>query len=124
MPALLFLALASSKSVTDRLVHGVFDNTFAGIHHLAWFDWAMLIPYFTVLMVLSVYGLHRYEVIRTYFKHRKKDTGIIPENIRTQVDQDKALFGDYLVCPFTKPKENEMQMVCIEKVTNLVVKKR
>ena len=48
----------------------------------------------------------------------------VPENIRTQVDQDKALFGDYLVCPFTKPKENEMQMVCIEKVTNLVVKKR
>jgi len=48
----------------------------------------------------------------------------IPENIRAEIDQDKALFGDYVVCPFTKPKENEMQMVCIEKVTNLVVKKR
>ena len=48
----------------------------------------------------------------------------VPENIRAEIDQDKALFGDYLVCPFTKPKENEMQMVCIEKVTNLVVKKR
>ena len=48
----------------------------------------------------------------------------VPENVRSQIDQDKALFGDYLVCPFTKPKENEMQMVCIEKVTNLVVKKR
>src|SRR3954462_13684347 len=78
MPALLLLALASSKSVTDRMVHGLFDDTFAGIHHLAWFDWAMLIPYFTVLMVLSVYGLHRYEVIRTYFKHRKKATGEPP----------------------------------------------
>src|SRR5438067_2295177 len=72
MPALLFLA--ASKSVTDRLAQGLFDNTFAGIHHLAWFDWAMLIPYFTVLAVLSVFGLHRYEVIRTYFKHRKNAT--------------------------------------------------
>src|SRR3954454_50997 len=76
---MLLLALASSKSVTDRLVRGLFDDTFAGIHHLAWFDWAMLIPYFTVLLVLSVYGLHRYEVIRTYFKNRKKATGDPPK---------------------------------------------
>jgi hypothetical protein len=48
----------------------------------------------------------------------------VPENIRAEIDQNKALFGDYLVCPFTKPKENEMQIVCIEKVSNLVVKKR
>src|SRR3954471_12820418 len=78
MPAILFFALATSKSATDRLVRGLFDDTFAGIHQLAWFDWAMLIPYFTVLIVLSVYGLHRYEVIRTYFKHRKKATGEPP----------------------------------------------
>src|SRR5580765_5253082 len=75
MPAFFVFALAASRSAADRLVRGLFDDTFAGIHHLAWFDWAMLIPYFTVLMVLSVYGLHRYEVIRTYFKHRKKATG-------------------------------------------------
>jgi len=50
------------------------ETPFAGIHQMAWFDWAMLIPYFSVLIVLSVYGLHRYEVIRTYFKHRKKAT--------------------------------------------------
>jgi len=47
------------------------ETPFAGIHQLAWFDWAMLIPYFTVLVILSVYGIHRYDVIRTYFKHRK-----------------------------------------------------
>src|SRR5690349_24168590 len=78
MPAILFLALLAPKSATDRLFRGLFDDTFAGIHHLAWFDWAMLIPYFTVLIVLSVYGLHRYEVIRSYFKHRKKATGEPP----------------------------------------------
>ncbi len=48
------------------------ETPFAGIHSLAWFDWAMLIPYFAVLAVLSVYGIHRYDIIRTYFKHRAK----------------------------------------------------
>jgi cellulose synthase/poly-beta-1,6-N-acetylglucosamine synthase-like glycosyltransferase len=50
------------------------ETPFAGIHQMAWFDWAMLIPYFSVLLVLSVYGIHRYDVIRTYFKYRKKAT--------------------------------------------------
>ena len=54
------------------------ETPFAGIHQLAWFDWAMLIPYFAVLAILSVYGIHRYDIIRTYFKHRKKATGEPP----------------------------------------------
>ena len=66
-PAVLVL-LASSNRVIDSL----FDDTFAGIHQLGWFDLALLIPYFSILVLLSVYGLHRYEVIHTYFKHRKK----------------------------------------------------
>src|SRR5579872_2744816 len=61
-------------SAAPSLVQRLNDNTFAGIHELVWFDWAMLIPYFTVLVILSVYGLHRYETIRTYFKYRKKAT--------------------------------------------------
>jgi len=65
------LALLIQRSAADRLIQGFFNNPFTGIHQLAWFDWAMLIPYFTVLIVLSVYGLHRYEIIRTYFKHKK-----------------------------------------------------
>src|SRR3954454_13123075 len=80
---MLLLALASSKSVADRLVRGLFDDTFAGIHHLDWFDWAMMVPYFTILLVLSVYGLHRYDVIRTYFKHRKNATGEPPLRFET-----------------------------------------
>src|SRR5689334_12612963 len=67
-------ALLLSQSAADRWMHRMFDDTFTGIHQLGWFDWAILIPYFTVLVVVSVYGLHRYEVIRTYFKHRKKAT--------------------------------------------------
>jgi cellulose synthase/poly-beta-1,6-N-acetylglucosamine synthase-like glycosyltransferase len=68
-------ALLAAPSATDKLVRGLFDNTFAGVHQLAWFDWAMLIPYFTILLILSVYGIHRYDTIRTYFKLRKNATG-------------------------------------------------
>src|SRR5262245_49789288 len=66
------LGLLVTTSPTARFVRGLFDDTFAGIHQLAWFDWAMLIPYFTVLFILSIYGVHRYDTIHTYFKHRKK----------------------------------------------------
>jgi len=48
----------------------------------------------------------------------------IPDDIHAKIDQDSLLFGDYLVCPFTKQRKNEMQLVCIERVKNLVVKKR
>src|SRR5580693_2385696 len=61
-------------STFTRMTRAMFDDTFAGIHQLSWFDWALLIPYFGILAVLSVYGMHRFETIRTYFKHRKKAT--------------------------------------------------
>src|SRR5436309_12281565 len=67
----LLLALLANSSIT-RFTQSLFDPTFAGVHRLSWFDWMLLIPYFTILAILSVYGLHRYEIIRTYFKHRKK----------------------------------------------------
>jgi cellulose synthase/poly-beta-1,6-N-acetylglucosamine synthase-like glycosyltransferase len=72
MPPDLLLALLVNRSPTQRLIQNILNNPFAGIHQLAWFDWAMLIPYFTVLFILSIYGLHRYDIIRTYFKHKKK----------------------------------------------------
>jgi cellulose synthase/poly-beta-1,6-N-acetylglucosamine synthase-like glycosyltransferase len=68
-------AILATPSVTSRVMRGLFDDTFANAHQMAWFDWAMLIPYFSILIVLSVYGLHRYDVIHTYFKHKKKATG-------------------------------------------------
>ncbi len=76
MPVSLPFAFFAAQSAADRFMRGMFDDSFAGIHQLGWFDWAMLIPYFTVLIVLSVYGIHRYDVIRTYFKHRKNATGL------------------------------------------------
>jgi cellulose synthase/poly-beta-1,6-N-acetylglucosamine synthase-like glycosyltransferase len=69
MPLVFIFAAVSS---TQRLINGLFDDTFSSVHHLVWFDWALLIPYFGILGVLSVYGIHRFDVIRTYFKHRRK----------------------------------------------------
>ena len=67
------LALLLSISKFNQAISALTDPTpFSGIHRLAFFDWAILVPYFTVLAVLSVYGLHRYEMIRGYMKHRKQ----------------------------------------------------
>ena len=45
---------------------------FTGVYRLNWFDWSLLIPYFVILVILSFYGCHRYEMIRRYFKHKKE----------------------------------------------------
>ncbi len=74
LPASIPLALFAGASFTERLVRNLNDKTFAGIHQLDWFDWSLLIPYFGTLAILSVYGLHRYDIIRTYFKYRKNAT--------------------------------------------------
>jgi cellulose synthase/poly-beta-1,6-N-acetylglucosamine synthase-like glycosyltransferase len=63
-PAVLFAATSIFDSFTD--------NTFAGLYKLQPFDWAILIPYFATLVILSIYGCHRYEMIRGYYKHRHK----------------------------------------------------
>src|SRR5450755_1273742 len=58
-------------STTNQFVRAFFDDTFAGVHHLDFFDWALLVPYFGLLVILSFYGCHRYEMIRRYMKHKK-----------------------------------------------------
>ena len=64
-------ALLLATSTTDQLVRSLFDDTFNGVHQLEFFDWALLIPYFAILLVLSFYGCHRFEMIRKYLKHRR-----------------------------------------------------
>src|SRR5215472_18866554 len=80
-PSWIFPALLTA-SWTGRHMRALFDNSFAGIHQLAPFDWAMLIPYFGILFILSIYGVHRYEVIRTYFKHRRNAVAEPPQQFQ------------------------------------------
>ncbi len=47
------------------------DQTFKGLYHWNFFDAALLLPYFAVMILLSVYGVHRYTMVYDYYKHRK-----------------------------------------------------
>jgi len=47
------------------------DQTFKGLYHWNPFDAALLIPYFLVMIVLALYGVHRYTMCYLYFKYRK-----------------------------------------------------
>ncbi len=76
-------ALLLAASTTTQILNALTDNTFADLYRLQPFDWAILIPYFAVLVLLSVYGCHRYEMIRAYYKHRKR----IPTESSVKFDQ-------------------------------------
>ena len=47
------------------------DTTFKGLYHWNFFDAAVLLPYFAVMIVLAVYGVHRYTMCYLYYKYRK-----------------------------------------------------
>jgi len=48
----------------------------------------------------------------------------LPADVAGQLNGDNEILGDFLVCPFTRPKPREMQLVCIESVKNATVQKR
>ena len=47
------------------------DRTFKGLYHWNLFDAAVLLPYFAVMIILALYGVHRYTMCYLYFKYRK-----------------------------------------------------
>jgi cellulose synthase/poly-beta-1,6-N-acetylglucosamine synthase-like glycosyltransferase len=48
------------------------NDPFAKLPHpWNWFDAAMLLPYFGVMILLALYGIHRYTMCYQYFKYRK-----------------------------------------------------
>lgn len=69
--SLLAVLLFAQPNLASRLRDGIFDDTFSGLYRLTPFDWSLLIPYFGTLFILSIYGVHRYETIRRYRKHRR-----------------------------------------------------
>ena len=81
VPYLNFPALPAllATSTFTKISRGLFDDTFAGIHQLSWFDWMLLVPYFAILGILSIYGMHRFDTMHTFFKHRKKVQATPPD---------------------------------------------
>jgi len=47
------------------------DQTFKGLYHWNPFDAALLLPYFAVMILLAMYGVHRYTLCYLYFKYKK-----------------------------------------------------
>jgi cellulose synthase/poly-beta-1,6-N-acetylglucosamine synthase-like glycosyltransferase len=73
----IFLAYGGNPITTyfRRLV----DPTFRGLYQANAFDLAIMLPYFFVLAILAMYGLHRYALVYGYFKNRKNVPGPPPE---------------------------------------------
>jgi cellulose synthase/poly-beta-1,6-N-acetylglucosamine synthase-like glycosyltransferase len=67
----LAILLAVPESPLAKYWHKITDRTFAGLYRANGFDLAMMIPYFLVLAVLAVYGLHRYWLVYNYYKYRR-----------------------------------------------------
>jgi len=68
-----------SQSTLGHYWHKLTDRTFTGIYHANAFDLAMMIPYFIVLFILAVYGLHRYWLVYDYFAYAKNVPAAPPE---------------------------------------------
>lgn len=71
MSSIISPALLLAPSTVEKYARALTDNTFAGIHQLDAFDLLLLIPYFSLLLILAIYGAHRYVVIYRYLKCRK-----------------------------------------------------
>ena len=65
------LAFAPQNGLRHYLKMQYADQTFKGLYHWNWFDLALLIPYFAVMITLAIYGIHRYTLCYIYFKYRK-----------------------------------------------------
>ncbi|HYM12820.1 MAG TPA: cellulose synthase family protein [Bryobacterales bacterium] len=60
-----------SRSPLQRTLEFALNNPFKSVYQTNAFDLALLVPYFTLLIILSFYGLHRYKMVYQYYKNRK-----------------------------------------------------
>jgi cellulose synthase/poly-beta-1,6-N-acetylglucosamine synthase-like glycosyltransferase len=75
-----FLVLAYQQGgAVSRYYRHLVDPTFRGIYVANTFDFSIMLPYFLVMVVLAMYGLHRYVLVYNFFKHRKNAAGPPPE---------------------------------------------
>jgi cellulose synthase/poly-beta-1,6-N-acetylglucosamine synthase-like glycosyltransferase len=72
LPLALHLALfAPQNGFRHFLRMQTADKPFRGLYTWNGFDAMLLIPYFAVMIVLAIYGIHRYTLVYLYYKHRK-----------------------------------------------------
>jgi cellulose synthase/poly-beta-1,6-N-acetylglucosamine synthase-like glycosyltransferase len=71
VPTTPLLRLLAAQSSLGHYWHKITDRTFSGVYHANSFDLAMMIPYFIVLFILALYGLHRYWLVYDYYAYSK-----------------------------------------------------
>src|SRR6201987_3118101 len=54
-------------------------NPFKGLYQVHSFDLVVMAPYFVVMVILAMYGIHRYVLVYYFFKNRKKIAPPPPE---------------------------------------------
>lgn len=52
----------------------VANRIFAPLYTWNWFDALLLTPYFVLMVILAFYGIHRYQLVWLYYKHKKNAT--------------------------------------------------
>jgi len=73
MNHLILLLFAIPSNAVVRFLYSVFHrDPFRGIYRANAFDLSILIPYFTILGILSVYGVHRYYLTALYLKNKQR----------------------------------------------------
>ena len=55
------------------------SNPFRGLYQLNSFDLAVMAPYFVVMVILAMYGIHRYVLVYYFFKNRNRIAPSPPE---------------------------------------------
>ena len=65
--------LFAPKGLTHYWKTHYADKTFEHLYKLSAFDFAVLIPYFFVMLILAFYGLHRYQLVWLYYKNKGKE---------------------------------------------------
>src|ERR1700737_2683612 len=78
MSLLMIVVLAARVTSLSQYWHKNTYPSFRGIYHVNAFDLAMMIPYFLVLFVLAMYGLHRYWLVYDYYKYAANVPGPPP----------------------------------------------
>jgi cellulose synthase/poly-beta-1,6-N-acetylglucosamine synthase-like glycosyltransferase len=73
MNHLLLLLIALPSNPLARYLYLVFHkDPFRGIYRANAFDLSVLIPYFAILTILSIFGIHRYFLTYVYLKNKRK----------------------------------------------------
>jgi len=65
------LWLAAENPLLVYLERVFSDDPFQGVYQVNSFDLLLLIPYFSILTILALYGMHRYLLVYEYFRYRR-----------------------------------------------------